>query len=69
MFTSKNGLKVQIASLVILNYKIFFWGGGGGGGGGQASRALSPMCGRHSLNTNGVRWPYHFLKADDGPDL
>ena len=28
---------------------------------------LSPSCRRHSENTNGVQWPYHFLKADDGP--
>ena len=27
-----------------------------------------PSCRRHSVNTNGVQWPYHFLKADDGPE-
>ena len=29
----------------------------------------SPSCRRHSVNTNGVQWPYHFPKADDGPVL
>ena len=53
----------RIASLVILNYKIFL--------GEVPQTPLSyppPSCRQHSENTNGVQWPYHFLKADDGPD-
>ena len=64
----------RIASLVVLNYIIFL------GevpktpltvGGSPPSRPFPPppSCRRHSVNTNGVQWPYHFLKADDGPDF
>ena len=62
----------RIASLVILDYKIFL------GevpqtpltrGGINPPLVLSPppSCRRHSMNINSVQWPYHFLKADDGP--
>ena len=55
-------------SLVIFNYKTFM------GeipqapllrGGRTSSCALPNSCLWHSVN---VQWPYHFPKADDGPD-
>ena len=36
-------------------------------GGRTPSRALPHSCLRHSVNTYGVQWPYHFSKPDDGP--
>ena len=60
----------RIASLVILNYKIYLVEAPQTPltrGGQPLSRPPPPSCRRHSVNTNGVQWPYHFLKADDGP--
>ena len=62
----------RIASLVILNYKIFL----GevpqtpltrGGSTPLSFSSPPPSCRRRSVITNGVQWPYHFFKADDGP--
>ena len=57
----------RIASLVILNYKIFL---------GEVPQnpplvlhPPPPLCRRRSVITNAVRWPYHFLKADNGPGV
>ena len=64
----------RIASLVIFNYKIFM-----GGipqpppplkrGGVPPPVLFSHSCLRHSVNVDGVQWPYHFHKNDDGPVL
>ena len=74
----------RIASLVILNYKIFLGevpqnpltrgGQPPVREGVNPPLVLSPpppplpSCRRHSMTTNGAQWPYHFLKADDGPE-
>ena len=59
----------RIASLVIFNYKIFMGETPLTRGGRTPSRALPHSCLRHSVNFDGVQWPYHFPKADDGPGL
>ena len=36
--------------------------------GGIPPLVLSPhSCLRHSVNVDGVQWPYHFPKTNDGP--
>ena len=65
----------RIASLVILNYKTFIREVSQApppyerGGSTPSRPPPPPSCRRHSVNTNGVQWPYHFLKADDGPGV
>ena len=72
-FTSKNSLKVQqncfFSHLELQNFH---------GGDpqtpltreGRTPHVLSShSCLRHSVKFDGVQWPYHFPKANDGPGL